>query len=848
MPSSSDTPQTTPSAPKPLLRLIPLEDTVVFPNMGITLTEEVGDDERVVLVPRHENEFLDVGTIAEVTERLRLPGGGHAVALSGEHRALIGAAQTGPGGELRVEVDERPDEVPTNKKTRELEREYRATVEEILELRGDDGRIAAFLRAIAEPGALADSAGYSPNLSYEQKVQLLRTLDVTERLELSVRLQRESLAELQIRKRIREDVQEGAEKQQREYFLRKQMDSIRKELGEDDASVADEYRTKIEDADMPEPVKEQALKELSRLERMGEQTGESSMIRTYLDWLIAVPWGKRSDEHLDPVAARAVLDADHAGLEDVKDRVTEYLAVRKLRQDRGIEADPKSGAILTLIGPPGTGKTSIGESIARATGREFVRMSLGGVRDEAEIRGHRRTYIGALPGRLVRALRDAGTMNPVILLDEVDKVGADWRGDPSAALLEVLDPAQNHSFRDHYLDVELDLSQVMFLATANVADTIPGPLLDRMEVIRFDGYTSEEKLAIAKGYLWPRQRDRNGLREDEVAISDEVLRTIISEYTREAGVRNLERELGTVLRKTATKIASAQNQSETNGDKADVAPETDAQDGAKPNTKSNGKVPDAEVKQAAKKAKGAKATKAAKPTPVKIDLEVVRDALGRQKFFQESASRTATPGVATGLAVTGTGGDVLFVEATAMKAGESAPGNALVLTGQLGDVMKESARIALSYVRGHAHELGIEESAFEGQEFHVHVPAGAIPKDGPSAGVTMVTALASLLSGRPVKHTVGMTGEVTLQGRVLPIGGLKQKALAAHAAGLTDVILPERNRGDLDEIPEEVREQMAFHPVMTVQEVLDRALEPARVDTSTDGAREAPATATPVAS
>jgi ATP-dependent Lon protease len=842
MPKPSDSPQISPTAPKPVLRLIPLEDTVVFPSMGITLTEEVGDDERVVLVPRHENEFLDVGTIAEVTERLRLPGGGHAVALSGEHRALIGAAQTGPGGELRVEVDERPDEVPVDGHTRELEREYRATVEEILELRGDDGRIAAFLRAIAEPGALADSAGYSPNLSYEQKVQLLRTLDVTERLELSVSLQRESLAELQIRKRIREDVQEGAEKQQRDYFLRKQMDSIRKELGEDDASVADEYRTKIEDADMPEEVSEQALKELARLERMGEQTGESSMIRTYLDWLIAVPWGKRSEEHLDPVAAREVLDADHAGLEDVKDRVTEYLAVRKLREDRGIEADPKSGAILTLIGPPGTGKTSIGESIARATGREFVRMSLGGVRDEAEIRGHRRTYIGALPGRLVRALRDAGTMNPVILLDEVDKVGADWRGDPSAALLEVLDPAQNHSFRDHYLDVELDLSQVMFLATANVADTIPGPLLDRMEVIRFDGYTSEEKLAIAKGYLWPRQRDRNGLREDEVQISDEVLRTVISEYTREAGVRNLERELGTVLRKTATKIASAQSRAET-----DEAPASEeqaepvAQDTASP-AQSNGHVPDAEVAKAAKaakkaktakKAKAAKAakdTQAAEQTPVTIDLETVRDALGRQRFFQESASRTATPGVATGLAVTGTGGDVLFVEATAMKAGESAPGNALVLTGQLGDVMKESARIALSYVRGHAQELGIDESAFEGQEFHVHVPAGAIPKDGPSAGVTMVTALASLLSGRPVKHTVGMTGEVTLQGRVLPIGGLKQKALAAHAAGLTDVILPERNRGDLDEIPEEVREQMAFHPVMTIQEVLDRALEPARAD------------------
>ncbi|MHB1809415.1 MAG: endopeptidase La [Solirubrobacteraceae bacterium] len=761
---------------KTVLRLIPLDDTVVMPSMGITLTVDVGEDDRVVLVPRHENEFLEVGTIAEVSDRVRLPGGGRAVALSGESRALIGAAQTGPEGELRVEVEEKADDVPVDGRTRELEREYRAVVEEILELRGDDGRISAFLRAIGEPGALADSAGYSPNLTYEQKVELLRTIDVTDRLALAVKLQRESLAELQIRKRIREDVQEGAEKQQREYFLRKQMDSIRKELGEDEGSVAEEYRNKIEAAEMPEPVQEQALKELGRLERMGEQTGESSMIRTYLDWLIAVPWSKRSEERLDPVGARAVLDADHAGLEDVKDRVTEYLAVRKLREDRGIEADPKSGAILTLIGPPGTGKTSIGESIARATGREFVRMSLGGVRDEAEIRGHRRTYIGALPGRLVRALRDAGTMNPVILLDEVDKVGADWRGDPSAALLEVLDPAQNSTFRDHYLDVELDLSQVMFIATANVADTIPGPLLDRMEVIGFDGYTSEEKLAIAKGYLWPRQRSRNGLREDEVSIPDELLRTVVSEYTREAGVRNLERELGTLLRKTATKVAS-----ET------VTP------------------------------------------PIEVDLEQVRDALGRQKFFQESAIRTAVPGVATGLAVTGAGGDVLFVEATAMKnpgLGPAARGG-LVLTGQLGDVMKESAQIALSYVRAHAEELGIEESTFDGKEFHVHVPAGAIPKDGPSAGVTMVTALASLLSGRPVKHTVGMTGEVTLQGRVLPIGGLKQKVLAAHAAGLTDVVMPERNRGDLDEIPKEVAEQMSFHPAMSIGEVLEKALEPA---------------------
>jgi ATP-dependent Lon protease len=755
------------------LRLIPLDDTVVFPGMSITLTAAVGDDERVVLVPRHNSEFAEVGVVATVSERVRLPGGGHAVAVEAEHRALIGAAHTGADGDLFVEVDERRDEVPVDARARTLSREYRAVVEEILELRGADGRITGWLRSISEPGMLADSAGYSPDLNYEQRLELLRTIDVTDRLELALKLQRERFAELQIRKRIRDDVQEGADKQQRDYFLRKQMDSIRKELGEDDASVVEEYRTKIEAAEMPEQAHEQAVKELGRLERMGEQTGEASMIRTYLDWLIALPWNKRSEEHLDPIAAREVLDADHTGLDDVKNRITEYLAVRKLRQERGIEADPRSGAILTLIGPPGTGKTSIGESIARATGREFVRMSLGGVRDEAEIRGHRRTYIGALPGRLVRALRDAGTMNPVILLDEVDKVGADWRGDPSSALLEVLDPAQNHSFRDHYLDVELDLSQVLFIATANQADTIPGPLLDRMEVISFDGYSGEEKLAIAQGYLWPRQRDRNGLVDGEVSISDELIRTVISEYTREAGVRNLERELGKLLRKTATRIVSGT---------ADA--------------------------------------------PIEIDIDAVRDALGRQRFFQESAARTAVPGVATGLAVTGAGGDVLFVEATTMKTHGSSAG--LVLTGQLGDVMKESAKIALSYVRGHAGELGIADDAFDEREFHIHVPAGAIPKDGPSAGVTMVTALASLLSGRPVRHTVGMTGEVTLQGRVLPIGGLKQKALAAHAAGLTDVVIPERNRGDLDEVPQEVRDAIRFHPVMTVGEVLEIALEPVR--------------------
>jgi len=749
------------------LRLIALEDTVVFPSMTVTLPLEVGDAQRVFLVPRHETEYATVGVVAEVAEQVRLPGGGRAVMLNGLHRGVAGAA-SGSAGQLLVDVEEKPDVTPPRSRTMDLEREYRAVVMEILEHRGDDGRIAAFLRSIIEPGALADTAGYSPDLTFAQKVELLQTLDVVERMSLALRLQRERLAELQVRKRIRDDAESGAQKQQREYLLRRQLESIQKELGQDGESLAGEYRAKIEAAGMPEHVRTQAERELGRLERMGEQSPEASTIRTYLDWLLAVPWSQRSEERLDPTHAREVLDADHAGLDDVKNRIVEYLAVRKLRAERGVPDDRRSGVILTLIGPPGTGKTSIGESIARATGRKFVRMSLGGVRDEAEIRGHRRTYIGALPGRLVRALRDAGTMNPVIMLDEVDKVGADWRGDPSAALLEVLDPAQNHSFRDHYLDVELDLSHVLFIATANLADTIPGPLMDRMEVIRFDGYTVAEKLAIARGYLWPRQVERNGLLPEEVAVDDAVLRAVVTEYTREAGVRQLEREIGTILRKTATRVASGE-----------VTP------------------------------------------PVAVDDAVMRQALGRPKFFQEAAARTAVPGVATGLAVTATGGDVLFVEALSMKGGDG-----LVLTGQLGDVMKESARIALTWVRSHASELDIDEQAFHKRQFHVHVPAGAIPKDGPSAGVTMTTALASLLTGRPVRHTVGMTGEVTLQGRVLPIGGLKQKVLAAHAAGLTDVILPERNAGDLDDVPEDVRAAMRFHPVSTLDQALRIALEP----------------------
>ena len=751
------------------LRLLPLDDTVAFPGMPVTLPVDVGADARVLLVSRRDNTYARVGVVAEVSERARLGGRGFAVALMPLHRAIPGAAAADADGVLRVDFEERPDTKPAPSLTLELEREYRAVVDEMLELRGDDGRIRAFVRSITDPGALADTAGYNPDMNYAQKLQLLETFDVVERLTLALQFQRERLAELQVRKRIRDDVEDGAQKQQREYFLRRQMDAIRKELGEDGGSVAGDYRQKIQDASMPHAVQQQAARELDRLERMGESNAESATIRTYLDWLLAVPWNKRSEERLDPAHARAVLDADHEGLDDVKRRITEYLAVRKLRTERGMADTRRSGVILTLIGPPGTGKTSIGESIARATGRQFVRMSLGGVRDEAEIRGHRRTYIGALPGRLVRALRDAGTMNPVIMLDEVDKLGADWRGDPSAALLEVLDPAQNHAFRDHYLDVELDLSQVLFVATANVADSIPAPLYDRMEVIRFDGYTTEEKVAIARTHLWPRQVERNGLRADEVAVDDAVLRHIVSDYTREAGVRQLERELGTLLRKAATQIASN-----------------------------------------------------AQTVPVAMDNAAVREALGRPKFFHEAAVRTAVPGVATGLAVTGVGGDVLFIEAASMPG----PGG-LVLTGQLGDVMKESARIALTYVKSHATALGIDERALDGRELHVHVPAGAIPKDGPSAGVTMVTAIASLLTRRPVKSTIGMTGEVTLQGRVLPIGGVKQKVLAAYAAGLTEVILPERNEADLEDVPSEVRDHMRFHIVGSVDQVLALALESA---------------------
>jgi ATP-dependent Lon protease len=763
------------------LPLIPLDDAVVLPSMALAValaTEDAraavdaalaeGGQGQVVLVPRRNGRFARIGVVAELDGHPAvLPGGARGVTIRALHRAELGRADAA-GQALEIEVIDRPDPDEASARAQELAHEYRAVVEEILEARGNPG-VAAFLRSIDAPGMLADTAGYSPDVSLERKLELLETLDVEERLDKAIRWAREALGEIELRRRIRDDVTEGMEKQQREFILRRQMDAIRKELGDTgDEDDVEGYRTRIAETELSEEARKEAEREVNRLAASGGNNAEASTIRTYLDWLLSLPWGKLSDEELDIQAARDVLEADHAGLEEVKARILEYLAVRKFRREREIE-DERSGAILALVGPPGVGKTSLGESIARALGRKFVRMSLGGVRDEAEIRGHRRTYVGALPGRLVRAMRDAGTMNPVILLDEVDKLGADWRGDPSSALLEVLDPAQNSTFRDHYLDIELNLSQVLFLATANVEETIPGPLLDRLEVIRLDGYTEDEKTAIASGFLIPRQTARNGLLAGEVEIDEPAIRRTIHDYTREAGVRSLERELSKVLRKAATRLAAGEEQA-----------------------------------------------------PIHVDAERIPEFLGRARHFSEAAERTSVAGVATGLAVTGAGGDVLFVEATSM------PGSrGLTLTGQLGDVMRESATIALSYVRSKGLPQDVDQSGFDDREFHIHVPAGAIPKDGPSAGVTMTVALVSLLSGRPVRHDVGMTGEVTLQGRVLPVGGIKQKVLAAHRAGLRHVIVPARNAGDLEDVPEKVREQLTFHPVYTIDEALAVALEPA---------------------
>ena len=760
--------------------LLPLNNGVVLPNMVVTIPLERDEaqaavaaaregDRLVLLVPRVEGRYASIGTVARLEDSRKLPNGIEVAILQGLRRATVGSAAAGTGPALRVLAQPAADVNPLSETSHVLAREYKALIENLLELRGAN-EVVQMVHGIDKPSQLADLAGYSPDLSLERKVEILETLDVEMRLQKLIAWNREILAEASLKDKIRNEVQEGMEKRQREFLLRQQLEAIKKELGESDGDVAGEYRKKIEEAGMPEAVRKEVERELDRLERTSEQNPEAGWIRNYLDWMVEIPWNKRTVDQFDVVEARRILDQDHTGLEDVKDRIIEFLAVRKRREARGLSVigGRGSGAIITLVGPPGVGKTSLGESVARALGRKFTRISLGGIHDEAEIRGHRRTYVGALPGRIARALKEAGTRNPVIMLDEIDKVGNDWRGDPSSALLEVLDPAQNHSFRDHYLEVDLDLSEVLFIPTANVADTIPAPLLDRMEIIRLDGYTEEEKLAIARDHLLKRQLERNGLGADDVTVDDEALRRIIVDHTREAGVRNLERELGRLLRKVATQV------------------------------------------------EGGKAT-----TPVHVTANDVKTYLGRAKFQPEVAERTEVPGVATGLAVTGIGGEVLFVEATAM------PGDkgGLTLTGQLGDVMKESAQIGLSYVRSHANELGIGPG-FETKAIHVHVPAGAIPKDGPSAGVTMVTALVSLMTGRPVRNTIGMTGEVTLQGTVLPIGGVKQKLLAAHRAGLTEVILPARNEADLDDLPETVRNAMTIHLASDVRQVLDWALEP----------------------
>jgi ATP-dependent Lon protease len=773
------------------LPVLPLTSGVVLPQMVITLALETPEARaaadaaasatgRLLLVPKFENgRYARVGTIVTIENRGALPSGDPALVVRATARAHVGAGVVGATSALWVHA-EPVEEQAASERALELARDLRGAFRALFEALGGP-RLVEFLRSAEDPGALADLAGWWPDLSFERKVELLETVDVEARVEKVLGWTKDALAELEVAKRIRDDVTEGIEKNQREYLLRQQMAAIRKELGEDGdgEDVVEEYRAKlaelVEKEAFDDATRTAIEREINRLERTPPQNTEHGWIRTWLDTVFELPWGVHTVDHLDVGDARRILDEDHTGLEDIKDRIVEFLAVRKLRAERGIgddadrDARRKPGAIIALVGPPGVGKTSLGASIARALGRKFVRVALGGVRDEAEIRGHRRTYVGAQAGRIVRAMQEAGSMNPVFLLDEVDKVGSDWRGDPSSALLEVLDPAQNHSFRDHYLEVELDLSDVLFIATANVLETIPGPLLDRMEIVRIDGYTEAEKVAIARDHLVARQVTRNGLREGEVVVDESALGEIVSGYTREAGVRSLEREIGKLLRKAATRVAS-----------------------------------------------GA-------PTPIEVDSSNVHEFLGRRRFHDEVATRTAVPGVATGLAVTGVGGDVLFVEATSM------PGEqGLTVTGQLGDVMKESAQIALSYVRSRAERLGIPRDALE-RRFHVHFPAGAVPKDGPSAGITMTTALVSLLTGRPVRNTVGMTGEVTLQGRVLPIGGVKQKVLAAHRAGLTDVILPKRNEHDLDDVPESVRTAMRFHPVEDVAEVLELALEPSAV-------------------
>lgn len=750
-------------------------DTIVLPQMVVPIAlddaaraaidaAQASESGQLLIAPRLEDRYPSHGAIARILQVGRIAGGGTAAVVRGERRAQIGAGASGPGAALWVEVTEVP-ETETTDEIKALTAEYKKLLLAMLQRR-EAWEIIDYVNRLTDPSALADTSGYASYLTNAQKRQLLETVDVAERLRVLIDWTSSHLAKVEVNDKIAEDVREGMEKTQKEFLLRQQLAAIRKELGEGEPDGSDDYRARVEAAELPEKVREAALREVGKLERSSDQSPESGWIRTWLDTVLELPWNVRTEDSTDLKAAREVLDADHHGLDDVKDRIVEYLAVRARRAQRGLQVvgGRGSGAVMVLAGPPGVGKTSLGESVARALGRKFVRVALGGVRDEAEIRGHRRTYVGALPGRIVRAITEAGSMNPVVLLDEIDKVGSDYRGDPSAALLEVLDPAQNHTFRDHYLDLDLDLSDVVFLATANVIENIPSALLDRMELVQIDGYTEDDKVAIAREYLLPRQRERAALTGEEVTVTDAALRKIAADYTREPGVRQFERLLAKALRKVTTKIAEE---------------------------------------------------------PVIIDEPDLVEYLGRPRFTPESAERTALPGVATGLAVTGLGGDVLYIEAGATDGEPS-----LQLTGQLGDVMKESAQIALSYVRSHADLLAVDPTALD-RRIHVHVPAGAVPKDGPSAGVTMVTALVSMATGRQVRSDVGMTGEVTLNGRVLPIGGVKQKLLAAQRAGLSTVFIPARNEPDLDDVPAEVLEALDVRPMTDVAEIVAQALEPA---------------------
>ncbi len=761
-----------------------LSDQVVLPQMVVPLelddsarsaidTARAHADGRLILAPLMTgseglaDRYPSYGVEASVVQLGRTASGTPAAVVRAEHRVRLGSGVSGEGSGLWVEATPVADEEITDELTA-LADEYRSLSIALLQRR-DAWQVIDTVNRVTDPSALADLAGYASWLDDNHKRELLETPGVADRLQLLIGWTREHLAEVEVNDKIAGEVRDTMEKSQREYLLRQQLAAIRAELGEDEPEGAQDYRSRIEEADLPDHVREAALQEAGKLERASDQNPEAGWIRTWLDTVLDLPWTTRTTDSTDLVAARDILDADHHGLGDVKERIVEHLAVRARRASRGLEVvgGRGSGAVLALAGPPGVGKTSLGESIARALGRTFVRVALGGVRDEAEIRGHRRTYVGALPGRIVRAIAESGSMNPVVLLDEIDKVGSDFRGDPAAALLEVLDPAQNHTFRDHYLDLDLDLSDVLFLATANVVDTIPQALLDRMELITVDGYTADDKVAIARDFLLPRQLERTALSADEVSITDDALSELIANHTREPGVRQLERLLGKALRKVATRLP--------------VSDET--------------------------------------VDPVVVDVDDLPDIVGRARFIPESRESLAVPGVATGLAVTGFGGDVLSVEAAAID-GKSG----LTLTGQLGEVMKESAQIALSYVKAHAAELGITDTSVLEGNIHLHVPAGAVPKDGPSAGVTMVTALTSMALGVPVRSEVGMTGEVTLNGRVLPIGGVKQKLLAAQRAGLAEVFVPQRNEPDLDEVPADVLEQVTVRPMADVAVLVRAAL------------------------